>query len=205
MYQLQKTKTWRRARTSIVILALVAVSVAFGLGRLGHWLVVADPLEHARAIVVLSGRVPFRAMEAALIYHQGWAQEVWLTRAVQPAEETALARLGIRVGRGEMNQGVLERVGVPSDAIRILDKGIRNTEEELQVIARELQTLSARKVILVTSKPHTRMVRATWRAVTGDLAAMVRYICKRGSLQPKSLVAPYARRTGRVAGDIRLV
>ena len=46
---------------------------------LGAWLVTADPLESAGAIVVFGGEVPFRVTEAARIYHQGFAPTVWLT------------------------------------------------------------------------------------------------------------------------------
>ncbi len=54
-----------------MVLVLLVALVALGLRKLGHWLVVADPLEHAEAIVVLSGHLPFRAMEAASIYNRG--------------------------------------------------------------------------------------------------------------------------------------
>ena len=64
------------------LLVVVAVLLPWGASGIGQWLMVADPLEPAKAIVVLSGRVPFRAMEAASIYRQGLAPEVWLTSAV---------------------------------------------------------------------------------------------------------------------------
>ena len=39
--------------------------------NVGRWLVVEDPLEKANAIVVLSGRLPMRALEAARLYQVG--------------------------------------------------------------------------------------------------------------------------------------
>lgn len=39
-------------------------------------MVVADPLQESDAIVVFGGQLPFRAMEAAAIYRQGWAPEL---------------------------------------------------------------------------------------------------------------------------------
>jgi hypothetical protein len=67
-----RTHPWiRHALVLVVALGLVVVLVPSGVSQLGYWLVVADPLEPARAIVVLSGRVPFRAVEAASIYRQG--------------------------------------------------------------------------------------------------------------------------------------
>jgi uncharacterized SAM-binding protein YcdF (DUF218 family) len=167
----------RRTLGLLLALVLVGVLVPLGAGRLGHWLVVADPLERAQAVVVLSGRVPFRAMEAASIYRAGWAREVWLTKEVRTPEELALDRLGVPVVRGEAyNRDVLERLGVPSRAIRLLDDGVWNTVDEVRLVARELEAGGADRVILVTSKPHSRRVRATWSALVGPSPhAVVRY------------------------------
>ncbi len=175
----QAAATWwtRRALVLLLVLTLAGGVVFVGVARLGQWLLVADPFERARAIVVLSGRVPFRAMEAASIYRDGWAPEVWITQETRTAEEAALDRLGLKVVRGDTyNREVLERMGVPSRMIRVLDDPVDNTAEEVEVIARELRRTGGDRVILVTSKPHSRRVRATWRALVGDVpSAVVRY------------------------------
>ncbi|MBI3780596.1 MAG: YdcF family protein [candidate division NC10 bacterium] len=170
---------WRRALVPFLILVLVGVLSMQGIRGLGQWLVVADPLERARAIVVLTGHVPLRAMEAASIYRQGWAPEVWLTTEARSAEEAAMARLGLQVTRGETyNRAVLERLGVPHEAIRMLSEGAHNTAEEVKLVARELERAGggSDRVIVVTSKAHTRRVRALWRALVGNSPrAIVRY------------------------------
>jgi len=160
-----------------LVLAIVVGLSAVGIGGVGHWLVVSDPLGNAQAIVVLSGDVPFRAIEAASIYRNGRALEVWITRGIRPSREAALAKLGIQFVRGETyNKQVLQKLGVPADAIRLLNKGVRNTEEEVQLIAHELKRAGGERVILVTSKPHTRRVKTIWHALVGDSAeAIVRH------------------------------
>jgi len=172
-----RSKTRWRVIVVFLVLAIVVGLSAVGIGGVGHWLVVADPLEPAQAIVVISGHLPFRAMEAASIYRQGWAPEVWLTRAIRPAQEEALAQLGIEFIRGEAyNREVLERLGVSAKAIRVLKKGVRNTAEEVRAISEELKQVGGNGVIIVTSKPHTRRVRAIWRALRGDTPeVIVRY------------------------------
>ena len=60
---------------------LVSALLLSAFSRLGSWVVVADPLVKADAIVVFGGQLPFRAMEAAAIYHEGWAPEVWVTQS----------------------------------------------------------------------------------------------------------------------------
>jgi uncharacterized SAM-binding protein YcdF (DUF218 family) len=159
------------------LLVVVAVLLPWGASGIGQWLMVADPLEPAKAVVVLSGRVPFRAMEAAAIYREGLAQEVWLTREVVGPEEQALARLGVAVVRGEAyNRAVLERLGVKPEAIRLLSDGVWNTVDEVRLIAEVLGRAGGDRVIIVTSKTHSRRVRATWAAIVGaSPKAIIRY------------------------------
>lgn len=151
------------------MLAIVAVLVllsAAGVMELGRWLVVSDPLEPARAIVVLSGEVPYRAEEAAKIYKQGLAPEVWLTLEPPNSEAT---RLGIDIPEREFyNEQALKKLGVPGSAIRVLPKPTADTEEEELGIIRELKGVGGDRVILVTSKYHTRRVKVIWRHLSGD-------------------------------------
>lgn len=159
------------------MIAVVAASLVWGVSGLGAWLVVEDPLSRARAVVVLGGHVPFRPMEAATIYRQGWAPEVWITRGPLDAEQAAMRQLRIEVPLEEVNsRAVLERLGVPPAAIRVLSEPAENTADEVRVIARELQRVGGVAVILVTSRPHSRRVRATWRALVGESPrGIVRY------------------------------
>ena len=159
------------------LLGLVAVLALWGASGIGQWLMVADPLEPAKAVVVLSGRVPFRAMEAASIYREGLAPEIWLTREVVRSEEQALGRLGVAVVREEVyNREALERLGVKPEAIRLLGDRIRNTVDEVRLVASELGRNGGDRVIIVTSKAHSRRVRATWAAIVGaSPKAIVRY------------------------------
>ena len=159
------------------LLGIVAVLLPWAASGIGQWLVVADPLEPARAVVVLTGRMPFRAMEAASIYREGVAPEVWLTKGVVGAEERALARLDLGVVREDAyNRMVLERLGVKPEAIRLLGDPVWNTVDEVRLIAAEAARDGGDRVIIVTSKAHSRRVRATWSALVGvSPRAIVRY------------------------------
>ncbi len=140
----------------------------------GRWLVVEDPLVEARAIVVLSGAMPLRAMEAAKLYRAGYAPEIWLTHSTEPGE--TLQAMGIPfAGEDQYNARVLIHNGVPPEAIHVLDLSIVNTADEIKVVAAALGRESNRTVILVTSKAHTRRVRLLWsRLVPGQSRAIVR-------------------------------
>ena len=167
----------RRALVLAALLGTGTVLLWWGASGIGQWLMVADALEPAKAIVVLSGRVPFRAMEAASIYREGLAPEVWLTREVVGPEEQALARLGVAVVRGDAyNRAVLERLGVKPEAIHVLAASVWNTVDEMRLVAAELDRAGGNRVIIVTSKVHSRRVRATWDAIVGaSPKAIVRY------------------------------
>ncbi len=166
-----------RLRSALFLLILLGpflALVAFAAWRLGGWLVVSDPLKPARAVVVLNGSMPFRAMEAAKIYGQGWAPEVWVTRNAHPSGTAALTRLGIKVLEEDFySVEVLEKMGVPPQSIRVLAEHARNTEEEERVVAKELQSVGGGRIIIATSKPHTRRAKAIWRALVGDTPEVI--------------------------------
>ena len=151
--------------------SLIAVVCFFGVGR---WLVVEDPLVKARAIAVLSGNLPVRAIEAAKLYREGYAPEIWLTHSTEPGE--TLAEMGIPfAGEDYYNVQVLIHEGVPQGAIRLLEPPIVNTADEMNVIATALAGERERSVIIVTTKAHTRRVRLLWRRVAaGRGMAIVR-------------------------------
>ncbi len=167
-------------RHSFVVLAALATIVLLlpvGFASIGHWLLVDDPLQPATAAVVFGGHVPFRAMEAAAIYHRGLVTEVWLTQGAIHEEDAAMVSLGIHViPEHEYSRQVLERLGVPPASIRILDVRVNNTAEEISVIACETRRVGGKRVILITSKSHARRVRVIWQKLVGDAPqAIVRY------------------------------
>jgi len=148
----------------IFIVLAGAAAIFFTVGR---WLVVEDPLVHADAIVILSGRLPERALEAARVYQAGYADQVWISPPVSPVDELKAMHISF-LGEDFYNEKVLIAQRVPPDAIRILDRPDENTEAEVRQIVEDLRTLKFHSVILVTSKPHTRRVRTIWRKLVGS-------------------------------------
>jgi uncharacterized SAM-binding protein YcdF (DUF218 family) len=171
-------RSWKRLALAIVaLLAIFLASAPYLLSATGRWLMVADPLQHSRAVVVLGGQLPFRAMEAGEIYKAGWAPEVWLTQGGITEEAIALSKLGIApTPEHQYSAMVLEKVGVPASAIRVLDGNNTATVDEMRTIGAYLRSVGGGRVILVTSKFHTRRVRAAWRRVVGTSPeAVVRF------------------------------
>ncbi len=165
----------RRARRVLCAVGvgalLFALVIFFGVGR---WLVAEDQLGKASAIVVLSGAMPMRAIEAAKLYREGYAPEVWLTHSTEPGE--TLQEMGIPfAGEDHYNALVLIHEGVPAKAIHVLKPPIVNTADEIKVAASALAQAKGDAVILVTTKVHTRRVRLLWRRLaSGQGRAIVR-------------------------------
>ena len=164
----------RRLLLGLAVLAVLTATAVWAFLNVGRWLVVSDALRPARAIVVLSGSAPYRAMEAAEIYRQGWAPEVWLLTDSEEASDKEFARLGIHhILEAEYDRQVLERLGVPGQAIRVLEQPTTNTADEEQHIAAELRRVGGDKIILVTSPLHTRRTKIIWHIVVGNHPELV--------------------------------
>jgi uncharacterized SAM-binding protein YcdF (DUF218 family) len=160
---------------------LFAVVLLLGLGffpvlrAMGSFLVVQDNLRPAAAIVVLGGQSPFREMEAARLYGEGWAPQVIVIRGALWEEQQTFSKLGIRISEAwEISREVLLKRGVPSSAIIVPEGRAEGTLEELKLAVNTIGSVN-KPVILVSSKYHTRRVGLTWRYVTrGESTAIVR-------------------------------
>ena len=176
----------RRSRIGIALAAatfgVLALIIAAFLG-VGRWLVVEDPLMQAQAIAVLNGRMPLRAREAAKLYREGYAPEIWLTHSSEPAE--TLKSMGISFqGEDFYNAQILLHEGVPQSAIHVLDPLIENTADEIKVIGAALSRGRGRSVLVVSSKAHTRRVRLLWRRLAGGEGQAVVRAASEDSFDP---------------------
>jgi hypothetical protein len=164
----------RRRRIVLVFAGVVLLGAVVVLLCIGRWLVVEDPLEKAQAIVVLSGRMPLRTMEAAKLYREGYAPKIWLTHSAEP--KATLEAMGIPYhGEDFYASQVLMHEGVPEGDIRMLEPPIINTADELAATSAALEAGKGTTVIIVTSKVHTRRARILWnRLAAGRGRAIIR-------------------------------
>ena len=171
------SEPWFRKRQWLIpagiFLGLLVVGTVVFL-NLARWFVVEDPLGHADAIVVLSGHMPERALEAARLFQAGYAEQIWISQPDSPQQALKQMKI-VYLGEDFYNEKVLLAQKIPLDDVHILEHPVANTEEEVREIAKEMQRAKVHNVILVTSKPHTRRVRIVWRKLAGgDLHAIVR-------------------------------
>lgn len=132
---------------------------ALAFPRLGAWLVVEDPLDKADAIVVLGGTMYERPMEAVELYKEGWAPRIYLFRQIADWGEAVLVERNFQYTREvDLQVEVMGRLGVPREAIGILDQANSTAEEADDLLALVTREKFSR-VIVVTSKQHTRRAR----------------------------------------------
>ena len=161
------------------------MTVGASLPGLGRWLVREDPVRQSDAIAVLTGNFPARAIEAAELYRDGYANEIWLTH---PGPRTKSAGLNVAQPPTEdvFNFDVLRSIGVPADAIHILDTPIVNTADELNVIDSTLKETGGASVIVVTNKSHTRRVHSIWTKYHSGEGEMIVHAVTDDQFSPSS-------------------
>ena len=149
-------------RSALIGAPLLLLAI-FALSRLGAFLVVQDPLARADAIFVLGGTRYERPLEAVELYHAGWAPAITLMRQVSDDGERHLMERGVPYQREVDEQiEVMGRLGVPQSAILVMNEA-NSTADEAAAL-RDLATRQGwKRVIVVTSKQHTRRSRLVMR------------------------------------------
>jgi len=154
-----QNKVKRFLRRSAIVLAPIFLISLFLLRGLGSWLVVQDPLDHAEAIVVLGGTMYERQMEAVDLFKEGWAPRIYVLREIADWGEAELIARGIPYMRSvDMQIDTMQKLGVPADRITILDPA-NSTAEEAQIVLQLATEAKLTRLIVVTSKQHTRRSR----------------------------------------------
>jgi uncharacterized SAM-binding protein YcdF (DUF218 family) len=130
----------------------------------GRFLVHEDPLEHADAIFVLAGTRLERPLESVDLYKSGWAPLIVLSPGfTEPAERLVLDR-GISFPiEAELTRNALIQLGVPASAI-VADQGsVDNTASEANLLRGMVIARHWHRVIVVTSKYHTKRAGFAFR------------------------------------------
>lgn len=109
----------------------------------------------ADAIVVLGGGLETRPFRAAELYRQGVAPAIWVTRP----EPEPTAKLGLKESSYDACLAVLQRLGVPREAIVPVGEGLGSTwDEALAVRALVRSQPGVRRLVVPTDPFHTRRV-----------------------------------------------
>jgi uncharacterized SAM-binding protein YcdF (DUF218 family) len=166
-------KLKRFLRLSAIILAPVLLISFVVLRGLGSWLVVQDPLAQSDAIVVLGGTMYERQMEAVDLFKEGWAPRIYVLRELADWGEAELIARGIPYTRiVDMQIETMRKLGVPGDRIDVLDAA-NSTAEEAQIVLSLATEARLTRLIVVTSKQHTRRSRLVMNRRLGPAGVTV--------------------------------
>ena len=145
-------------RRIIFLAAVVTVAAMSYAGlQLGTFLYAEDQLQRADAICVLAGTRMERPLEAADLYLKGWAPRIVLTEEVPDPGITALEQRGMELPtNAQTARGVIIRLGVPAGAIEILPYIHDSTAHEADTFRQISMSRKWKRIIVVTSKFHTR-------------------------------------------------
>jgi uncharacterized SAM-binding protein YcdF (DUF218 family) len=142
----------RALKTLLTLIALAGAVVVFHrplLNAAGRYLIVADPIEKADVIVVLSGgRRDERVRQAADLYREEYASKVLLSggEALMDLPIPHLQRLQAR------------KNGIPESAL-LFESASTSTAEQAKFLRPLLEQHGFRRAIVVTSSYHTRRTR----------------------------------------------
>ena len=154
-------------------LSLLLILAPFGLGWFlyygGRYLQHEDPLQKSDAIFVLGGTRVERWLEAYELYREGYAPLILLSPERAEPAETLIRERGVPFpSTPELQRDALLRMGVPASAILAPAGWVDNTAQEGNVLKRSVEARGWKRMIVVTSKYHTRRSRfAMQRALRG--------------------------------------
>jgi uncharacterized SAM-binding protein YcdF (DUF218 family) len=155
----QQKKSRRKQRWLIVLAVLVCAWPLFAWAA-AKLLIVKAPLEHADAIVLLSGSTSYkeRAQLAAQLFSEGRAPKIILTNDGQRGSWSTTQQRNPFYYESTMAE--LIRLGIPKERIDVLLQPVSGTYGEATVLRKHLEGQGIRMMLVVTSAYHSR--RALW-------------------------------------------
>lgn len=143
----------------------------------GNYLVIQDDLEKADAIFVFGGSVPNRIIEAAEIYKKGYAPLIIISKYPRPGGYEYLKNKGISYPEGhDINKSIAQKLGIPKKSIVITKDRNTSTFEELVRLNKFCKNNNFNKVILVSTKSHTKRISKIFTDISeGKIKGIVRY------------------------------
>jgi uncharacterized SAM-binding protein YcdF (DUF218 family) len=134
-------------------------------------LVAADPVAPADALFLFPGEVPRRARCTAALFAAGVAPRVVASGGrVSPL----LAAAGLPLTDAELNARLLRQLGVPGDAVAVVNEGTSTREDAAALRRWANGRAGLRRIVAVTSPAHSRRARRTLRRAFADTAVDVR-------------------------------
>ncbi len=142
----------------------------------GTTLAVEDQLMPVEFIVVSNAIARADTLEAAALYHAGISTRIVLPWWQADELDLEIVKLGVPwLPPTELAQAILERKGVPREAIEVLPDPVDGLNAEVASVGRFAHERHPRSLLFVTARSHSQ--RARWlleRVVPPDTKILVR-------------------------------
>lgn len=164
----QKSTAKRLAYLAATMGIMILAVRLWLLPAMGRFLVVEEAPAQADAAVVLNTGVEYypRLMEAAALYREGRVPLIVIDGNRKSDTLRELEAMGFRPAAAwdEDRKRILEILGVPRERVlSISAEEVFDTISEARVVASALTERRLRRLIVVTSKFHTRRAGHIWR------------------------------------------
>jgi len=176
-----RAKENKRAYSLALFIFLAAICLyvfrAQYLPYAGRYLVVEDKLEKANAMFVFGGSIPNRIIEAAEIYKDGFAPLIIISKYPEPEGYKYLRDIDISLPEGhDINKSIAIQMGIPENNLLVTEYRNTSTFEEILRLVQFCRENNFKKVILVSSKSHTRRISRIFSGISdGQIKGIVRY------------------------------
>jgi len=155
----------------VILLAFFIFLSIFIVPNLGQWLVALDELQESDMIVVLTGGVPDRILQAVDIYNARYSDKIVLVNSYRVDYDIFMER-GVEIPPGDAQLSKMAAIdlGVPEENILILEGNARSTQDEALIIREYIRNNRAiESIILVTSKYHSGRSKKIFRKALSSL------------------------------------
>ncbi len=153
---------------ALALLLLLYLALGPLLASIGGFLVVEDKPERCEAVVVLSTGIDYypRLMEAAALFREGYTERVVINGNRKTEALRALEKMGFVpcCPWYENSLRILALLGVPEEkVVAISAEEAYDTVTEAESAGRQLLQQGISRLIITTSKFHTRRARYIWQ------------------------------------------
>jgi uncharacterized SAM-binding protein YcdF (DUF218 family) len=141
----------------------------------GRALVRVDPLTQADAIYVLGGSRADRWLEAVSLFQQGYAPRIVMSPGGREPGAVLLAARGIHIPNdADLGAAVMtDHLGIPKNAVIILDQPVDNTAAEAEAILDLATRERWSRLVVITSRSATRRAGYAFERVLPETITVI--------------------------------
>ena len=188
-YKRFKMHRYRIPLGLLLVAVVIYLSSAVILKMLGNFIVIDEKPIEADAIVILNTGVEYypRIIEAASLYRKGFSQTIVINGNRKTDVLRQLEEKGFEACCPwfENSLRILSLYGVPRDrVIRISAEDAYDTVSEARVVGAELLRRKLKRIILTTSKYHSRRAGFIWEKTFANQLSVSTISAKKDPYDP---------------------